>query len=78
MDIDTRPETLTRDSLIRLSEVSRHTGLRSSAIYQRVKDGTFPAPFKLGSQTSAWKWGEVLDWIRSRPRVEPKAERGAA
>ncbi|WP_423192955.1 helix-turn-helix transcriptional regulator [Cupriavidus sp. H18C2] len=51
--------------LIKLPEVCSAVALRPTAIYQRIKDGTFPAPIKLG-RTSGWIEAEVQEWISAQ------------
>jgi predicted DNA-binding transcriptional regulator AlpA len=34
-----------------------------ATIWRWVKDGTFPAPFKLGLNTTVWDASEVHKWI---------------
>ena len=59
--------------IIRLPEVKTKTGQSRSTIYDRIKEGTFPAPIQLGSGRSVgWIEQEVDDWIaacieKSRP-----------
>lgn len=55
--------------LLRLPEVELTTGLKKSAIYQRVKLGTFPPPLKLGIKAVAWRSDEVQKWIADLPRA---------
>jgi prophage regulatory protein len=54
--------------LIRFPEVRRRAGLCRSSIYQRAKDGSFPAPVSLGGRAVAWIASEIDDWIASRIR----------
>ena len=54
------------ESLVRLKDVMAFSGLSSSAIYRMASAGTFPAPRKIGPRASAWRWGELLEWARSR------------
>jgi prophage regulatory protein len=56
-------------SLLRLPQVVKTCGLKKSAIYQRIQDGSFPAPLKLGSRSVAWRSDEIREWIESRPRT---------
>lgn len=58
-------------SFLRLSEVARRTGLGRSTIYERIAQGTFPAPVKLSERTSAWVDIEVQDWIAARIAERP-------
>lgn len=48
--------------LIRMPEVSQMVGLGKTAIYDRIKDHTFPAPIKLG-RASTWVESEVQQWV---------------
>ena len=58
---------LMRSRLIRRKEVEKYTGLKKSSIYQMAKDGTFPAGVKVSERARAWRLGDVLDWVASRP-----------
>lgn len=49
--------------LISLNEVSQLIGLKKSAIYIRISEGTFPAPIKIGQKCSRWSLSEVQAWI---------------
>jgi prophage regulatory protein len=55
-------------SIIRRKAVEARTGLSRSTIYQRVKDGTFPAPISLGAKAVGWLLYEIEDWISERVR----------
>ncbi len=48
--------------IIRLPEVSQLVGLGKTAIYDRIKEHTFPAPIKLG-RASGWVEEEVQQWV---------------
>lgn len=39
-------------AILRRRQVEREVGLGKSSIYARVKDGTFPAPIRLGPEGS--------------------------
>jgi len=54
-------------SLLRLTQVEKITGLKKSAIYQRISEGTFPAPVKLGTRAVAWRSDVVQTWIKGLP-----------
>ena len=55
--------------LLRLPQVESTCGLKKSSIYARVKEGTFPAPVRLGPKSVAWRSDEVNRWIDQRPRA---------
>jgi prophage regulatory protein len=47
---------------LRLPAVIELVGLKRTAIYERIKAGTFPAPVKLGPRASAWDEQELAQW----------------
>lgn len=57
---------MTTPTLLRLPAVEQRTGIKRTAIYAAVRDGTFPAPIKVGPRASAWIESEVSNWIEDR------------
>lgn len=55
------------EQLLPRREVEKRVGLGRSAIYERMADGKFPKPVKLGG-TSAWVESEVDRWVAARIR----------
>jgi prophage regulatory protein len=64
--------------ILRLPAVRQRTGLSRSTIYQRVVQGTFPAPISLGARAVGWLESEVDDWIASKITAsrKPTSEKG--
>ena len=54
-----------QERLVRLPEVMARVGMRRSAIYQRMRDGSFPRSRSLGSKCTVWIESEIDDWIKS-------------
>lgn len=53
--------------LLAIDKVCRRTSLCKSAIYNRIKVGTFPRPKKLaGIRRVAWLESDINDWINSQ------------
>ena len=52
--------------LTRLPSVVEQTGYSRSAIYQKVGEGSFPQPVKLGPRAVAWVQSEVDEWCANR------------
>lgn len=52
--------------LMRLPDVKHQTGIGRSAIYQRIKDGTFPSPIKIGIRTVAWDSSSIDTWVEQQ------------
>jgi prophage regulatory protein len=51
------------ERLIKLDEVCRRVGLGKSMIYAMIKEGRFPAPYKISPFASRWSEIEVVAWI---------------
>jgi prophage regulatory protein len=52
--------------IIRLPVVETKTGLKHSAIYQKIAEEDFPRPVPLGSKAVGWLEAEVDEWIDRR------------
>jgi prophage regulatory protein len=50
-------------ALMRLETVMAVTGLRKTAIYQRISDGKFPQPVRLSARCVRWKSDDVRAWV---------------
>lgn len=48
--------------LLDLQAVERRTSLRRSRIYQLIRAGLFPKPYKIG-QLARWRADEIDEWI---------------
>lgn len=54
------------DRLLRRHEVEELVGLKKSAIYNRVRAGTFPAPVHLTcTRTARWRGSDITAWMAS-------------
>ena len=53
-------------SVLRLPGVISRTGLKRSAVYSGIKEGTFPKQISLGVRSVGWIADEVDQWIQSR------------
>ena len=50
--------------VLRLKQLKAVTNLSQATIWRRVKqDPTFPKPFSIGPNTTAWDEAEVLAWL---------------
>jgi prophage regulatory protein len=67
------------DRFLRLRDVIAATGLKTTALYERMASGKFPKPVKLG-KVSAWPESEVEAWQRAqiKARDAKLAKRTAA
>lgn len=52
--------------LLRRRVVEALTGLPRSSLYEKIADGDFPKPVRLGSRSVAWISSEVDHWITER------------
>ena len=51
---------------LRPPEVINRTGYRRTSIYEKISEGTFPAPIKLGPRAVAWVSEEIDKWMDAR------------
>ena len=54
--------------IIRRGEVSTLTGLARATIYQKVADGSFPAPIRLGARSVGWRLSDIVAWLQAPER----------
>jgi prophage regulatory protein len=54
--------------LISLPQVCDLTGLKKSAIYQRIMEGSFPPQIKI-SRASRWSLLEIQQWIEKAVEI---------
>jgi prophage regulatory protein len=59
------------DRLIPINEVSSLIGLKSSAIYDRVRSDAFPRPVRLSQRCSRWSRRAVLAWVEAQKEGVP-------
>ena len=52
--------------ILRLPDVQSKTGLKHSAIYERIAEGTFPKPIPLGAKARGFVESEIDAWIKQR------------
>ena len=41
-----------------------------ATLWRRVKDGTFPKPLKLEGNITAWRVGEVRQWLEAQGKEQ--------
>lgn len=62
--------------IIRLPEVIIRTGQSRSTIYDRIRQGVFPAPISLGSRSVGWLESDIDEWIAARVEESRMAKAG--
>jgi prophage regulatory protein len=50
----------------RRNRVEQSTGLSRSSIYQKIADGEFPTPIRIGEASVGWISTEIEDWVKDR------------
>ena len=55
---------------MRMPEVVKMVGMARCTIYSHIKNGDFPAPYKLsgGGRAVAWASDEIRKWMESRTK----------
>lgn len=62
------------ERLLRLPAVLALVALGRTAVLDRVKQGAFPQPVKIGRAT-CWREAEVFEWVRERVRAHREVQR---
>lgn len=60
-----------RDSLIRLNDVKRRTGLSRTTIYRKISNGTFPCPTPISEGLVAWYESDINVWVANPIAAPP-------
>ncbi len=56
------------DRLLTRPEVESRTGLSKASIYQAIRDGRFPKPFRVSPNAVRWSEREIETWVATLPR----------
>lgn len=51
--------------ILRIRQVLDLTGLRRTALYEKMNADEFPQSVKLGARAVGWREAEVLSWMES-------------
>ena len=51
---------------LRINEVRKRVPISKAAIYQKIKEGNFPASIALGPRAVAWLESDIENWICER------------
>ncbi|MBI1327856.1 MAG: AlpA family phage regulatory protein [Alphaproteobacteria bacterium] len=54
------------NSILRLPEVTKMTGLSRSSIYLMANNGSFPKQVSLGERAVGWVEKEILTWLQQK------------
>lgn len=57
--------TANPENMLRLPQVLKRFPVSRSRFYQGVKEGTFPAPVKVGARTALWRQSDIDKLINS-------------
>ena len=53
------------DTILRLPDVMKFSGLCRSSVYAGVSSGTFPAPVKIGLRAVGWRTSDLTKWLET-------------
>lgn len=56
--------------ILKRKEIVQMTGLSPVTIWRMEQRGEFPQKISLSPNRVGWIEDEVLDWVRSRPRID--------
>jgi prophage regulatory protein len=63
--------------ILRLKQVEKKVGLKSSSIYQKISEGTFPSQVRLGARAVGWIESEIEEWIAAQVQKSRTVPGGA-
>ena len=55
--------TDSQEVIYRINDTIQISGKQKSTIYKEVRDGTFPAPVRLGPQSVGWRKSDLDVWL---------------
>jgi prophage regulatory protein len=55
------------ERILRRREVEGRVGLSRSTIYERIAQGEFPRPIRLGKRAVGWHESAIAAWLSARP-----------
>jgi len=70
---DKRRELISKKRIIRFPDTIAMTGLGKTAIYDRIKAGTFPPLINLGGRAVGFLLSDVEQWIDERVKASQVA-----
>ena len=68
-----QPFTLPPQGVSRAKQILQLIPIGKTSFYKLVKEGKFPAPIKLGANTTVWRNADVLAWLESLEQLEQQA-----
>ncbi len=57
------PAAVPKEDMLRLPSVLQRTGLSRSTLYDLIKKGRFPKPFKISERSSGWRLVDIEEWL---------------
>lgn len=73
-------DELPDSAMLRLSSIATDRGkvgllpISPASVWRKVKNGTFPAPLKLGTRTTVWKVADLRRWMAEQGAVNPQPQ----
>ncbi|SFN45302.1 prophage regulatory protein [Nitrosospira briensis] len=59
--------------ILRLKQVLARTGISRSFMYQKMAEGLFPPPVRLGARAVGWVESEVEAWLAAQVKKSRRA-----
>lgn len=59
---------MTQETFIRLEQLLKIVPVSKSWIFKSIKEGNFPANFKIGARASVWKQSDIDKWMSEQSK----------
>jgi prophage regulatory protein len=72
-------DALSDSALLRLCDLinDRLVPFSASTVWRKCKTGDFPEPVKVSAQITAWRLGDIREWIKNPAHYKKNKNRGA-
>lgn len=60
--------------LLKMSDVTKLTGLGRSTIYKEITNGSFPGPIKIAERSVVWLESDLTSWLNEKIRQQNEAD----
>lgn len=68
-------QTLPDNALVRQRDLLDVLPFSAATLWRCVRSGDFPEPIRVAQGITAWRWGDVSNWLNTRYRTAAESTR---